>query len=196
MRGLVWAVMIFCACVLVIIQIRGKAPESLPYVRAVLPDTDCEPICWNGIQPGITDYKSARNTIAALPNTLPIEDALDTWGLSPDDHHWHMLTLNNKTTEVMLLPENVRLGEVLLSLGSPDFYTLRYVIEAREVQYRLIEIFYVDKQLRLTANITDRGRLSPQAPLLSLRYMPEVPTRSFDSRDWHGFAQNLLAMRS
>lgn len=189
-------------------QIERHVP---PYVAAVLPSEACHMNCWQGIQPGLTDYKTARNTISNLPNVTPLpaetqlappavkppigrtpEPQDDRWRMVVDDDHQHSIALDPKTRDITLKPQGVRLGDIIAALGAPDFQVIAFMVEARELKgLRIVEFFYSRARLRVTVEVPQDQRLAPDTPVTALHYEGAAAARPFNAQDWRGFVRLL-----
>jgi hypothetical protein len=174
----------------------ASGPGPAAHVIPLLPDHDCAMVCWNGIQPGVTDFKAARAAISENLNIVAAE-LDDRWQFSPDDSHIHTVRLEpgaqpTRTGKIFLYPDDVRLGEMLMALGEPEFLIVRFDVQARRLQgTRYIELYHPDYRLSVTVSLEEGDHLSPQTPVTSLEYFDTPLARPVYAQLWRGFASAI-----
>ena len=194
------------ACLLIalagIVLIRAICgPTPSVHVAALLPDHNCGMACWNGIQPGVTDYKAARAAITERPDIVETESG-DVWQFKPDDEHTHTARLEQgarptHTGKIFLYPDGVRLGDLLLALGEPEFLVVRFEIEARQFQgTRYIELYHPDYRMSVTVLLAAGERLSARTPVHSVEYFSETMDRPVYAQSWRGFVTAIQPVYS
>ncbi|MBZ0308868.1 MAG: hypothetical protein K8I82_22565, partial [Anaerolineae bacterium] len=103
----------------------------------------------------------------------------NTWQLTADVQ----VSLNPDNGSVFIYPQGSTLGDFLLSLGEPDYQTLQFSIEARQVESeKVLQLYYEAEQITLFVPVTER--LSVQTPVQSIRYA--TFTRPFNAVAWQG----------
>jgi hypothetical protein len=183
--------LVMCLSALALIRtVCGPGPSA--HVAILLPDHDCGMVCWNAIEPGVTDFKTARTLITQNLNIVAAE--LDNrWQFAPDDDHVHTVHLEAgiqpaRAGNISLTPDEVRLGDMLLALGEPDYLVVRFEVQARQYRgTRYIELYHPDYGLSVTVSLQEGERLSPQSPLSGVHYFEQPLARPVYAQRWQGF---------
>ena len=123
-RAIAWVFILWAALFGAIVAIHERGDERTPaHVSAILPDPTCKAPCWQGIRPTLTPPKDANTILSAMGDRALGED--QRWTLNAETDHPVTVTL--RETELRLAPTDLRLGEVILAYGEPDYSFLFYM---------------------------------------------------------------------
>ncbi|KAB2904304.1 MAG: hypothetical protein F9K27_09485 [Anaerolineae bacterium] len=178
LRFLLWLMVIWGAVFAGWLVQRDRADEYMAsYLAAVLPDEGCVSPCWSGIRPGKSSIMEVHGAVSQLSGVQEI--AKNTWLMA----HEHIILLHPENGDLFIRPSGIRLGDFLLALGEPDYQTLQFSIDARQVgTEKVLQLYYEEEQITLFVPVTKR--LSVESPIESIRYGNFA--RPFNAVAWQG----------
>ena len=169
----------------VAVRAAARQRDTPETVQILLPDDACPAPCWIGINTDETPHDATVEAIMSLPGAEQI--GIIEWTFGSDVAQTVRL---ERGRDIVLWTAGVRLGQVLSTLGLPD-YQIRgnFFDSRRSFSGEYVRFFFADEHMMVTVNISESNRISPQIPVLQISYpagpFPEPP----DSHIWQGYIQ-------
>ena len=186
LRFWLWGSIILITNLMMLVFIRTASPV-LPFTETYLAIENCQQPCWRGIELGTASEAKFLKQQRLVLNTYKTSIRF-----SADD-----VTIN----EIRLEPHgDIRLGDVMLELGTPTHVRIRHIIhhvlvadqiQRREIRYRAF-LYFGDGLIEVEAVQDDSDWfLSPTMVVNRIRYF--APSASgtiipIGSPEWKGFS--------
>ena len=177
---------------LLVTGVRAAAlQQSAPLlIQVLLPDApsiDCPAPCWRGINTDEADHLQTTEMLNRLPNAT--QNDIIEWEFWLDAGQKQQVRLE-RGRDFFIRLNNVRLGDMLVGLGFPDFQIMgRAYDQVQNYSGLYVSFYYEDYRLIMTLLIPEDGRLSAQTPVARLVY----PTGPFEKPEsahtWLGLIQ-------
>jgi len=178
---------------------RRDPPDS---VAALLPDPACPAPCWQGLRPGTISSDALHDWLHTLPDGWhsddpPIQEVAagvrDRWRIDMPGADPLFFTLDRihspLVDRLIVSPPDLRLGEVIAALGTPDYVDFM-IIAPRATQPGKLEwrLYYERQRVMIRSLVSlDDVYLYPDLLVDALIYEAAPWGRPVLAFDWRGF---------
>jgi hypothetical protein len=200
-RFLLLSGLVFGVALILIGGVHALADHAVPgRVAVLLPDASCAAPCWQGLRPGHTRPVMLNDWLDHPPAGWHVRPARGR-GTPPGFSNWQatlpgavtfyitVVRIDNPAMDrLRLMEEELRLGDVILALGTPNFIGVERRPGASGEEHWQLRLYYRLHQLIVVAALPLHAvSLTPDVRVEGLVYEAVAWDRPVEALDWPGF---------